>query len=88
MNDREKLIDLLERVPHLSRLYPDSYADYLLANGVTFEAEPVRYAEWVWADLYDEGYSILHCSNCKESKGAREGAQYCSNCGAKMTNKK
>lgn len=39
MTDREKLIELLETVPHAQRLYPDLYVDHLIANGVTV---PVR----------------------------------------------
>ena len=37
MTDREKLIELLETVPHAQRLYPDLYADHLITNGVTFQ---------------------------------------------------
>lgn len=35
MTDREKLIELLEEVPHAQRLYPDMYVDKLIENGVT-----------------------------------------------------
>ena len=35
MNDREKLIELLEEVPHAQRLCPDMYVDKLIENGVT-----------------------------------------------------
>lgn len=35
MDVREKLVELLEGVPHPQRLYPDLYVDYLVANGVT-----------------------------------------------------
>ena len=35
MNNREKLIELLEEVPHAQRLYPDMYVDKLIENGVT-----------------------------------------------------
>ena len=34
-NTREKLIEVLETIPHPQRLYPDLYVDRLIANGVT-----------------------------------------------------
>ena len=36
---REKLIELLEAIPHPQLLYPDLFVDSLIANGVTI---PVR----------------------------------------------
>lgn len=34
MNDKEKLIELFEAIPHAKRLYPDLFVDYLIENGV------------------------------------------------------
>ena len=34
---REKLIELLETVPHPQRLYPDLFVDMLIANGCRLE---------------------------------------------------
>lgn len=34
MTDRERLIELLEEVPHAQRLYPDMYVDKLIEKGV------------------------------------------------------
>lgn len=34
MTNREKLIELLESVPHPQRLYPDLFVDMLIENGV------------------------------------------------------
>ena len=36
---REKLIELLESVPHAQRLYPDLYVDSIIANGVTIPVQ-------------------------------------------------
>ena len=33
----EKLIELLESVPHAQRLYPDLYVTHLITNGVTVQ---------------------------------------------------
>jgi hypothetical protein len=38
-NTREKLIELLETVPHPQRLYPDLFVDSLIANGVTIKSD-------------------------------------------------
>ena len=35
MTDRERLIELLEAIPHPQRLYPDLFVDSLIDNGVT-----------------------------------------------------
>ena len=35
MTDREKLIELLEAIPHAQRLYPDLFVDYLIDHNVT-----------------------------------------------------
>ena len=37
MADREKLIELLEAIPHPQRLYPDLFVDSLIAHGVTVQ---------------------------------------------------
>ena len=52
---REKLIELLESVPHAQRLYPDLYVDHLIANGVTI---PVRCKD---CKHYDNSEGICWC---------------------------
>ena len=37
MDVREKLLELLEEIPHPQRLYPDLYVDRLIAHGVTVQ---------------------------------------------------
>lgn len=46
MTDREKLIELLEAIPHPQRLYPDLFVESLIAHGVTVQgcARPIE--EW------------------------------------------
>lgn len=34
MTDKDRLIELLEAIPHAKRLYPDLFVDYLIENGV------------------------------------------------------
>ncbi len=38
MTDKEKLLELLESIPHAQRLYPDLYVDMLIENGVKIDA--------------------------------------------------
>ena len=40
MDVREKLVELLEEIPHPQRLYPDLYLDRIIAKGVTVQ-------EWI-----------------------------------------
>jgi hypothetical protein len=47
----------------------------------------VRHGEWVWKELFGEHGVMLCCSECLETEGARENANYCPNCGAKMDGK-
>ena len=42
----EKLIELLEEIPHPQRLYPDLYADHLIANGVTIPVHCHECKHW------------------------------------------
>lgn len=41
MDVREKLVELLEEIPHPQRLYPDLYVDRIIAKGVTVQ-EPQK----------------------------------------------
>lgn len=45
---------------------------------------PVRHGRWEWKDFHGDGSVILCCSECLETEGARETANYCHSCGAKM----
>jgi hypothetical protein len=40
MDVREKLVELLEEIPHPQRLYPDLYVDRIIEKGVTVQ-------EWI-----------------------------------------
>lgn len=47
MDVREKLVGLLEEIPHPQRLYPDLYVDRIIAKGATVQeciARPIE--EW------------------------------------------
>lgn len=47
--------------------------------------DAVVHARWEWRDLIGDGCSLmLCCSNCLETRGARETAKFCPECGAKM----
>lgn len=53
------------------------------------DVKKVIHAKWEWHDVWDvnDGFGswmMLCCSNCLESEGARENAEYCPNCGAIM----
>lgn len=88
MADREKLIDLLETVPHPKRLYPDLYVDHLIAKGVTvrergrwiphYETFDADTAVGILGGNYQTGWQ---CSVCGRYEPGKE--PYC-NCGADM----
>lgn len=45
----------------------------------------INHGKWVWKDFGDHnGFLTLCCSECLETCGARENANYCPNCGADM----
>ena len=45
----------------------------------------IKHGKWVWKDFGDHnGFLTLCCSECLETCGARENANYCPNCGAYM----
>lgn len=90
MNDREKLIELLD---HVTRTYrfnawenTDKIADYLIANGVTFP----KHERWEPVSLDDQYEGMFKCSGCKTEQYFGAGypsyydGSYCPNCGAKM----
>lgn len=48
------------------------------------EYKEVIHAKWIWKDFnYDDSYTLC-CSECFETEGARENANFCPNCGATM----
>lgn len=60
-------------------------AYWLTRQASKIEAKPVVHARWEWRDLIGDGCSLmLCCSNCLGTRGARETAEFCSECGAKM----
>ena len=68
---REKLIELLESVPHAQRLYPDLYVDHLIANGVTI---PVRCKDCKHHEHYD---ALLYCGHIRGLTGSVSPHGYC-----------
>lgn len=86
MADREKLIELLETVPHPQRLYPDLYVDNLISNGVTvrergrWETTEVT-EEWETVERYSHFHRECKYSYCDNGLG---GHYFCPNCGADM----
>lgn len=49
------------------------------------DAEPVIHAYLEWRDLVGDGCGLtLCCSNCLGTRGARETAKFCSECGARF----
>lgn len=46
--------------------------------------EEVKHGRWIWKDFWHNGSYALCCSECLETEGARETANYCPNCGARM----
>ena len=53
--------------------------DMILAETPIIDAKPVRHGRWVWKDFHGDSSVILCCSECLETEGARETANYCSN---------
>lgn len=47
------------------------------------DKECVHHAKWIWKDFGDLHFTLC-CSECLETEGARENANYCPNCGAIM----
>lgn len=86
MTDREKLIELLETVPHPKRLYPDLYVDHLISHGVTvrergrWETTEVT-EEWETVERYSHFHRECKYSYCDNGLG---GHYFCPNCGADM----
>ena len=79
MNDREKLIELIEKwnkdefaISYAS----DELADYLIANGVVIQNQSERF--------YQDGrLQFSRCTNCRANNFRKDGT-YCPNCGAKI----
>lgn len=67
MTDREKLIELLESVPHPQRLYPDLFVDMLIENGVrvVVQCKNCKYArESEYALEFDGVTPLCECDYC------------------------
>lgn len=77
MDDREKLIELIESARYWGSDTSAEIADRLIANGVVIQKE----AEWVVVDRRS-GHGI--CSNCNRLDGIDPLATHCRYCGAKM----
>lgn len=85
MNDRERLIELLDDalavydVIVYALLHTDEIADLIIANGVTVQ----KHGRWIKTGIMEPGYDYSECGqsyawwNCSE-------AHYCPNCGARM----
>ena len=48
------------------------------------DVKEVVHAKWIWKDFNYDGFHTLCCSECFGTEGARESANYCSECGARM----
>ena len=90
---REKLIELLESVPHAQRLYPDLYVDSLIANGVTVREEGGCEYCLEDRDGYRRGFGAFslhnpfHASGWEISTGHCKPRKiyFCPMCGRKLT---
>lgn len=62
--------------------------DLCIKQAPAAEVKEVVHAKWEWFDIWEGDafapWQMLRCSNCLESEGARENAEFCSNCGAIM----
>ena len=63
MNVREKLVELLEEIPHPQRLYPDLYVDRIIAHGVI--VLPVQVGDTVYGYFRPYGNEVLQCKVVK-----------------------
>ena len=78
MDVREKLVELL--APTSLNFEEATYlADYLVANGVTVQAEAKLY----WKPV-NPGEWNLTCSACDSHLGCKENANFCPECGARF----
>lgn len=90
MNDRERLIELLDDalavydVIVYALLHTDEIADLLISDGVTVQ----RHGRWIdGAENFTCGNHNAECSACHCNvswSGCDEDFNYCPNCGAKM----
>ena len=78
MSIKEKLIELLEKVPHPQRLYPDLYVDMLIKNGVTIitECKDCKYVRESEDAIEFDGSTPL--CECDFSKMINRPNEYCS----------
>ena len=84
MNDREKLIELIEKwnKDEFAISYASyELADYFIANGVVIQKQ----GEWEESTNYDVGFWVCSvCNFTSEATAASKLYKYCPNCGAKM----
>ena len=79
MDDREKLIELIESARYWGSNTSAEIADHLIANGVVIQKQ----AEWICTETYPWG-DIYSCSKCGFEMDDELRTDYCPNCGAKM----
>lgn len=90
LNDREKLIDILECIGIYDvTMNAEPIAEALIANGVTVRKqgkwEQVFYHYKPFVPKFDEWYgAILKCSICGREEIEDDDNNYCPNCGADM----
>ena len=77
MNDREKLIELIESARYWGSNTSAEIADHLIANEVVIQKQ----AEWIEIDRRS-GHGV--CSNCNRLDGIDSLATHCRYCGSKM----
>lgn len=77
MNDREKLIELIESARYWGSNTSAEIADHLIANGVVIQKQ----GEW---RHFHTSIGTAICSNCHRLDHIDPLASYCRYCGAKM----
>ena len=92
---REELFHIYECICHMStcltveecnaRKFAMEMVHDALKKIPAADVAPVKRSEWVWKDFHgDPCFLTLCCSECLETNGARETADYCPGCGAHM----
>ena len=81
MDDREKLIELIESARYWGSNTSAEIADHLIANGVVIQKQ----GEWEESANYDVGFWVCSvCNFTSEATAAPKLYKYCPSCGAKM----
>lgn len=79
---KEYIIKLLDA--HLKDSSGAEHYAYDIIKREIVATPSVKHGKWIWKDFEGDGFCTLCCSECLDIDGAREDANYCSNCGADM----